>query len=454
MWHENRDEFIAEFRKSKSQRQLAADKTVSRGLIRRRFERWGLDPNELLYQPSGEEQTQRKLRQKNLQLSEENRALKKELKILDKNSNVIGAISDSILPYVQGLQLPKMKKPPLIKGSGKGISQLLSLNDWHYGDIVRPEQVNGLNSYSTNIACRRVEKVVNATIRLGHDHATTGNPVEELVVVLNGDQFSGMHNIHPDDALEDGRIARQLVDCALLTAQAIWELAAHYSKVRVVCPAGDNHTRSTRRTPTSATALEQSWSSPYHEIISLMLMQLEHVTMEIHPSYQAFFRIQGWEWSACHGHGIKGGGGNLGFPAYGVSKHHAGNLAKTVMLAKMLKQKKDATFDDFVAALSGIVDHTLVGHFHTKLTFEHLGGEVHISPSLKGHDTFTGDILSKVGKSGQTLWCIHPKNDIMCTHPINTQTIVDEGDTRYMTGALTGLQTSGEIWQRWLHQNS
>jgi len=446
-WYDDRESFLGELTADDvkgSQRKLAKKMGVSRGLVERRFRRWGLTTT------VGRDDEITKQRQKILALSEENSALKKELKALDKNSNVISAITEQIVPYVSGWQMPKVKRPKLPKTAGRPISQLLSLNDWHFGDVVKPKHVQGFNAYDTIIACLRVQKVVDATISVAKDHAGGGIPVDELVVVLNGDMFSGMHNIHPDDALEEGRVVWQMVNCALLTGQAIWELSHHYPEVRVICPAGDNHTRSTRRSPTSSTALEQSWSTPYHELIAFMMANQPHVDVQVHPAYQVFFNVKGWEWAAAHGHGTKGGGGNLGFPAYGISKAHAGNLAKTAALAKMVLRRKDPSYADLVGALSQLVDHTLLGHFHTKLSFEHLGGEVHISPSLKGHDTFTGDILSKLGKSGQALFCIHEENDIMCHHPINTQPIMEHGDTRYLLGAVEGIKPAAEVWQEWV----
>jgi hypothetical protein len=121
-------------------------------------------------------------------------------------------------------------------------------------------------------------------------------------------------------------------------------------------------------------------------------MNVEHIDMQIHPSYQVFFSVKGWEWSACHGHSVKGGGGSLWIPAYGVIRHHNGNVAKSVALAKALSRKDNVTYEELIEAISGIVDHSLVGHFHNKLDMGFVRRDP-VTPSLKGRSV-CGDVLS------------------------------------------------------------
>lgn len=371
---------------------------------------------------------------------------------LAREGNLLDEVNELILPYVQQLKvIPPIKRPKKVDGySDSAMSLMLSLNDIHWGEVLDPKLVNNLNAYSPNIAARRLEYVVDTTRVWGQNYRNVGE-VDELVILLNGDNFSGMHQIHPDEANEYARIAKQAVDCALVTAQAIAELAHDFPYIRVIAPAGDNHTRSTRRSPTSAAALETSWSSMYHEIIASLLSHVDHVEFDIAPSYQVFFDVKGYTWAACHGHNLKGGGGNLGIPAYALKRLHESSVNKTVTLAQNVDWENIDSVEKAMETLTGIVNHTILGHFHQQFYAQFNGGDVRIAPSLKGADTFSLDVLAKYNPAAQSLFAIHPEHDVIGDHTIVCQHITTEGDTRYRWGALEGGDTAAQIMKDWLN---
>jgi hypothetical protein len=365
---------------------------------------------------------------------------------LAREDNIIGELEKRIQPYLENLVLPQVETPTHLQGiSEDPISLLLSLNDIHWGEQIEPERVNNLNAYSPNIAARRLQHIVDTTRVWAENYRRIGE-VDELVVLLNGDNFSGMHNIHPDEANEYARIATQAMDSALVIAQAIWELSHDFPKVRIIAPAGDNHTRSTRRNATSAVAIETSWSSVHHEMIASLLGHTDHISFNIAPSYQVFFDIKGFSWAACHGHSLKGGGGQLGIPAYALKRLYEASVQKSVTLAK---NQMGATSDEIAALLRGVVDHVVLGHFHQQFYAQFNGGDVRITPSLKGADTFSLDILGKYNPAAQSLFAIHPDHDVIADHTINVQHIAEEGHTRYKWGALTGGETASQIFKEW-----
>ena len=434
---DKRSDLVSALRDAGGQRALERVSGITRKRIRTAIKKFDIRAEEYSEESVITTDDFVKERKVNVRIKDENRRLKAEVNALATGSNKVDAITNYINASLENVakSFTSIKKPRTKKGKHGPIEHVLALSDWHWGDMVWPERVNNINAFSPKVAAQRVERCVDTTIALAKHHESAGNPVDQLTVVINGDQFSGMHNIHPDDADEEGRVVGQMTDCALVTAQAIWELAHYYPNVRVICPAGDNHTRSTRKNVTSATAFDQSWSTAYYQIIDALLMNVKHVDVQIYTSYQVFFSVKGWEWSACHGHSIKGGGGIAGVPAAGIIRHHNGNVAKSVALAKMLSKTENVTYEELISAIAGIVDHSLVGHFHNKLDMEGMSGEIHITPSLKGHDPFCGDILGKIGKSGQVLFCVHEKNDIMCHHPIRLDRFRDmDYESRYQWG--------------------
>lgn len=374
---------------------------------------------------------------------------KKMVKESSARENMLDEVRDLIIPSVEDLVIPapKAKPPKPPKDTSESVSLVLSINDMHWGELIDSRTVNGLNAYSPTIAAKRLEHVVDVT-RAWIDNYNSLGGVEEVVVLLNGDNFSGMHNLHPDEAVEYARIAKQSADSALVIAQAIAELAADAPSVRVVVPAGDNHTRGTKKNATSAVALGTSWSSMHHELIASLLRNQSNVSMKIYPSYQAFFDVQGRTWAACHGHALRGGGGALGIPAYSLKKLLDATVQKTLTMQNV--DWLDELFGEDAPNI-GIAKHLIIGHFHQQFMAQFNGGDVRIAPSLKGADAYSLDQLSKYNPAGQTLMVVHPRHDIVADHAINVQHIMNEdGGSRYEWGALEGVDTAVEIYDNWL----
>lgn len=368
---------------------------------------------------------------------------------LARETNIIEEVGQILRPVVENFEFPDVEPPlHLVGKSDDPYSLLLSLNDIHFGDIVDPRRINGLNAYSPVIASRRLEHVVDVTKVWAHNYRQMGD-VDELVVLLNGDNFSGMHNLHPDEAVEYAKIGKQAMDSALLLSQAIWELSHYFPKVRVIAPAGDNHTRSTRKNATSSVAVETSWSSLHHEMIASLLVGVPHVEFSFAASYQTFFDIKGHTWAAAHGHMLKGGGGQLGIPAYALKRLLDATVSKGVILAKNLDMASLPP-EEAHNAIAGIAKHIIIGHFHQRFFAQFNGGDVTIAPSLKGPDSFSTDVLAKYSPAAQMLYAIHPSHDIVGDHVINVQHIMEEGETRFKWGALEGEGTVSDVMREWL----
>jgi hypothetical protein len=369
---------------------------------------------------------------------------------LARDTNIIEEVGELLRPLIDGFSFPEVETPTHLEGSTDDpFSLLLSINDVHFGDLVDPKRINGMNAYSPNIAARRIEHVIDMTKVWAHNYRQIGD-VDELVVLLNGDNFSGMHQIHPDEAVEYAKIGKQAMDCALLIAQAVWELSHFFPRIRVIAPAGDNHTRSTRRNATSSVAVETSWSSLHHEMIASLLVGVPHLEFNIAASYQVFFDVKGHTWAAAHGHMLKGGGGQLGIPAYALKRLHDATVSKGVIMAKNLDMSQFETAEAAASVISGIAKHTIIGHFHQQFYAQFNGGDVRIAPSLKGSDSFSNDVLAKYAPAAQSLFAIHPEHDVVGDHTINVQHISAEGDTRYKWGALEGDKTAAEIMREWM----
>lgn len=79
-------------------------------------------------------------------------------------------------------------------GKGPGVPTLM-LSDWHWGEVVRPEMVDGVNEYNLEIASQRFKSCIERTIDLCSNHMVKPK-YPGIVVALGGDMISG--DIHEE----------------------------------------------------------------------------------------------------------------------------------------------------------------------------------------------------------------------------------------------------------------
>ncbi len=99
------------------------------------------------------------------------------------------------------------KRPPV---GSRGVPMTI-WSDWHYGEVVRPEEVGGVNSFNADVAAARIEELVNVTIDLCTNHmgrAETKYP--GMVVCLGGDMITG--NIHDELTITNDRTLNEQID--------------------------------------------------------------------------------------------------------------------------------------------------------------------------------------------------------------------------------------------------
>jgi hypothetical protein len=371
------------------------------------------------------------------------RALKAENRELAKNGDVIGTISDLLAPVVVECRLPPPEKVPKRgKGRKTPVSVVAHWTDWHWGELVDPEQVAGHNAYSPGIAALRVQRLVD-TMLTWIDHYDELHGVAEVVIVLNGDMASGMDNIHPEQATEYARIAVQILDCALVAAQAIRDVAGRVKRVRIVATRrGGNHTRSKRKMPLGAAAAETSWEAVWVEYLAALLKDARNVVWQLGNAYKIRYDVQGVPCAAAHGDLMRGGGGQLGIPAYALKRLHDATVKRSMQAAR----RDAAAGADPLAALARIVKHLRIGHFHTYVTWGIDDGDIAICPSLKGVDAFVMDALERYSPAAQLLEVIHPRRDVIGTHVIGVQDVMTDDDPcRYSWGAMQSDSPSFEI---------
>ncbi|MGE0722830.1 MAG: Hint domain-containing protein, partial [Alphaproteobacteria bacterium] len=126
---------------------------------------------------------------------------------------------------------------------GPGVPMTL-WSDWHWGEVVRAEEVGGVNEFNIEIAHARARRLVEKIISLSFSHAV--NPTYPgIVVMLGGDMISG--EIH-DEITETNemRTAPALIDLQGVLIEALTHMADRFGRVFVPCVVG-NHGRMTHK---------------------------------------------------------------------------------------------------------------------------------------------------------------------------------------------------------------
>lgn len=363
---------------------------------------------------------------------------------LARDANLMDDIKDHLEGFLDDVKInPISVAPPKPSKNDSPVTLVLGLSDGHLFDTVDPHTVNFQNNFNPNIALQRLERVVDVTTTWGQNYASFCG-VDELVVLLNGDNVSNMDGIHPEESTDTARICKQVLNGAMVYAQVITELAQVFPKIRVVCSGDDNHSRTTKKQATSSVSRDTSWNTILNEFVAAHTIHLPNVEFCMGESYLTFFDVKGATWCLTHGQNVRGGG-MAGVPVNGLKKLNDIAVSKSVAAIKSADLDSIESLDEAVALMRGLVSVVLCGHHHQDFMMQQNGTEVRVMPSLKGPDTFSLDKLGKYNPAGQALYAVSADQGIIGDHTINLQDIMAEGNVRYVMGALEGTMPSSHL---------
>src|SRR4051812_28969640 len=102
-------------------------------------------------------------------LKAENASMRLEIKRLQHEEETAAAIREQIWK----LEAHDPAPPEWLMKEGKNGSRgmpLLFASDWHYGEVVNPKDVGGVNEFNSEIAAARVKRMTNTAIDLCFNH--------------------------------------------------------------------------------------------------------------------------------------------------------------------------------------------------------------------------------------------------------------------------------------------
>lgn len=327
---------------------------------------------------------------KEAKLSTEVKLLRKQLENITRDNDTAATIRKRIYDLSAHTPAPPswLIKPG--KAGSRGVPNVM-WSDWHYGEVVLPEEVGGVNEFNMAIAKKRVTKLVNTTMDLAFNHmgrAKTGYP--GIVVNLGGDMISG--DIHEELMVTNDRTPYEAVnDLVDIISGALGELADRFGRVFVACVVG-NHGRGTHK-PRMKGRVHTSFEWNIYSMLDRYFRNDDRIQFMIPDETDAYYRVYGYRYLLTHGDsmGVKGGDGIIG---------SLGPIARGTLKTARSEAEIQREFDTVV-----------MGHWHQYIIGP--GNSFIVNNSLKGYDEYARLALrAPYSRPSQALWFTHPEHGI------------------------------------------
>ena len=321
----------------------------------------------------------------------ENKILKRKLAAAEKREETAAELRRTIYKISEHDPAPPRWTTSKQSLTKQAAIPMTMWSDWHYGEVVKPAEVCGLNEFNSDIAQKRIKKLVDRTIRLVKGFAfkeKSSLPIPGIVVCLGGDMISG--DIHEELADTNDRKPLECIDELIdITAAALEKLADEFGKVFVPCVVG-NHGRTSHK-PRMKGRIVTSYEWNLYCNLKRYFRNDERVQFLISENTDAYFTVAGHRFLLTHGDslGVSGGDGIIG--AIGPIMRGAFK-----------------TFNS-EAQVGREFDTVVMGHWHQELW---LPGAI-VNNALKGYDEYARlKMRAKFQRPGQNLWFIHPEQGI------------------------------------------
>jgi hypothetical protein len=342
-------------------------------------------------------------------MEKDNQELRRRLEETKLEMGEHEAVFESIKREFKGIE---MKDPVVHIPTSKvtkvsaPLSAVMVLSDWHIGEYVEADEIEGFNQFSWTIAQKRAYYLQKQFVNWVAVQRTA-MVVDELVVVCVGDLISG--DIHQElQVTNEFPVPVQTVRAGVLVAKTIAEMAPHFQKVRVEYVAADNHSRLTKK-PQWKEGGFNSYSYIVGWIAKERLAKATNIEFNLHATVKTLVEIQHSKYLCMHGHNIKGWSG---IPWYGADRQ----------VARESKARRNRPSKAF--------NKCILGHFHTPLwTPDYI-----VNGSLSG----TSELDHAFGRESapsQIAFLVHPKYGEMNKIEFN----VANGDDEDFGGAEKAL---------------
>lgn len=279
-------------------------------------------------------------------------------------------------------------EPPKAKHS-PGVPTLFA-SDWHWGEVVDPEQINGVNKYNLRIAHARARRMVDRAVDLLKNHMVNPN-YPGIVFPLGGDMVSG--DIH-EELRESNELPTipTILDLLEVLCGCIKSLVVAFGRVHIPCVTG-NHGRNTLKIRAKG-RVHTSYDWLLYCLLEREFKDDKQVSFQVSSGPDCSYSIYGHRYLLTHGDQFRGGDGMIG--ALGP-----------ILRGDHKKRSRNGQIGlEF--------DTMILGHWHQ---YCHLG-RVIVNGSLKGYDEYANSGNFGFEQPKQALFMTHPKHGITFAMPV------------------------------------
>jgi len=275
------------------------------------------------------------------------------------------------------------------KPSAPGVPTLF-LSDLHWGEVVYPAQIGGVNQFNVTIAKRRLKYTFDTAVSL-LKILDSKLDYPGIVIPLGGDMISG--NIHDELVAtnELGSIPAMLDLHGDITA-LLKSAANTFGHVFVPCVSG-NHGRDTRKI-WSKDRHHTSFDWLLYQFLAKTFADDKRVQFLIPDGPDASYRVYDYRYLLTHGDQFRGGDGIIG---------PLGPLIRGDQRKRTRNSQIDQDYDTMIC-----------GHWHQYITLRRLI----VNGSLKGYDEYAYSSNFPFEIPTQALWLTHPVHGITFRAPV------------------------------------
>jgi transposase-like protein len=271
------------------------------------------------------------------------------------------------------------------KGKRQQETPVLFTSDFQWGEVVKADEMDGLNEYSIDIATRRYQQLIDKTIDLCFNH--TANPSYPGIIYLRGgDAISG--GIH-DELMETDELKPNpcIQSLAAQEIAGIQRLADAFGKVHVVSVPG-NHGRQTKK-PRAKQYVDTNAEGLLAWVIEMHILASgdKRITFNTPRSGDAYFNVGDTRFLLTHGDrlGSRGGQGFIG-PA-------------ATILRGVYKTRQQ------YHQIGKHIDYVLLGHYHVAMFL----ARAIVNGSLIGFNEYARQLRVEPEPASQWLFHVHPE---------------------------------------------
>ena len=298
------------------------------------------------------------------------------------------------------LDPPEWLAPKVPKSGHRAIPSLV-VTDWHWGEVVKPEQVDGVNAYNVRIAEQRLKRAFEGAVSITRDYLK-GVEYDGFQLFLGGDLLSGEPHAELRETNEQ-TVAESVVAMVEPLEAGINLLAREFGRVHVAGVPG-NHPRNTKK-PIAKNRAADNFDSLVYRLVERDMKGREDITIQVSQAADTQVKLYGTRYLLSHGDQFRGGSGI------------SGALAPLLLGAHRKTRRQAAAGQPY--------DLLVMGHFHQSIFFPAKG--IIVSGCGIGYNEWAYLQNYEPEPPQAALWLTTPERGVSVSAPVFVQDRKSEG---------------------------